>query len=658
LGLTKYSMTKKIVSFINPNFQQGPLHLNAFYLPYTSGLLWSYASLFPEVTDNYVLGEFIWKRENIDEAVERLKDHHIIAISGYVWNRTYNHALATKLKEKNPDILIIAGGPEFPIEKPNFFELHPYVDYCVKSEGEYVFRDILIELTKDEPNIKSISGMLVNDNGNTFHTGESVRINNIDEIPSPYLTGVFDQLMKDNPEVTWNGIFETNRGCPYMCTFCDWGSLTYSKVKRFHLERVFDELEWFGKNKIDYISITDANFGMFPERDMEIACKLIEVRKKYSYPRTYTMTWAKNQKLAVIDIAAKFAEGGNKAGMQISIQSLSDPVLTAIKRKNLAINQIQETMKLCEERNIPVFSEIILGLPEETLESWKNNYYGIFEAGNHNTVHAWQALLLENSEMNLKQREQYNIEALKVYGTISGAHTSNDGLDEGIEVVVATNTMPKEDMIKALVFNWYITTFHLHGLTNWISRFLRTNRDIQYYEFYDKLFDYIQTDEWFNSEVKFIEENSKAWLETGQLLTNKTEAGPPLEWWNLVHTTMMNMQSQNKCEHVFKVIGEFVRSTYDLPQPLLDELLEFQEKSVIAHADMGKYPKFVELTHDIYGYVLGGELEKSATYRLDFALTADPDSPMNPETFPLDIFCDNYYYGKKQLFGKARITKI
>lgn len=651
-------MTKKIVSFINPNFQQGPLHLNAFYLPYTSGVLWSYASLFSEVTDNYALGEFIWKRENIDEVVQRLKDHHIVAISGYIWNKTYNHALVSKLKEINPSIIVIVGGPEYPIQKDNFFELFPYIDYCVKSEGEYVFRDILTELTKDEPNIKSISGILINDNGTIVNTGDSIRISNVDEVPSPYLTGVFDELMSANPDIIWNAIFETNRGCPYMCTFCDWGSLTYSKVKRFHLGRVFDELEWFGKNKIDYVSIADANFGMFPDRDMEIACKLIEVRKKYSYPNAYAMSWAKNQKLAVLDIASKFAEGGNKAGMQISIQSLSDPVLTAIKRKNLAINQIQETMQLCEERNIPVFSEIILGLPEETLYSWKNNYYGLFEAGNHNTIYSYQALLLENAEMNLTQREEYKIEALKVYGNILGAYSADDGLDEGVEVVVATNTMPKEDMIQALIFNWYITTFHIHGLTNWISRFLRKYKNIQYDEFYDGLLKHIQTDEWLNTEMKVVEENSRFWLETGRLLIKDTIADQQIEWWNLVHITVMNLQAQNKCEQVFDVIEDYVRLTYDIEKPLLDELLEFQRKNVIVHADIGKYPKFVESTHDVYGYIMGEELNNPVAYQLDFALTADLDSEVNPNTLPIDVFCANYYYRKKQLFGRARITKI
>ena len=74
--------------------------------------------------------------------------------------------------------------------------------------------------------------------------------------------------MEKHPEVRWNVTLETNRGCPYACTFCDWGSLTYNKVKKFCLNRVYDELEWVGKNGCDFISLADANFGMFPERDM------------------------------------------------------------------------------------------------------------------------------------------------------------------------------------------------------------------------------------------------------------------------------------------------------------------------------------------------------------------------------------------------------
>ena len=66
-------MSKKKISFVSPNFQQGPKEFNAYYLPYSCGILWSYAAQFPEVSDNYVLGDFIWRRDIIEEAVEILK---------------------------------------------------------------------------------------------------------------------------------------------------------------------------------------------------------------------------------------------------------------------------------------------------------------------------------------------------------------------------------------------------------------------------------------------------------------------------------------------------------------------------------------------------------------------------------------------------------
>ena len=65
-------------------------------------------------------------------------------------------------------------------------------------------------------------------------------------------------------------IIETNRGCPYGCTFCDWGSATLSRIRKFDIERVFAELEWCAEARLRAIGIADANFGIF-ERDVEIA---------------------------------------------------------------------------------------------------------------------------------------------------------------------------------------------------------------------------------------------------------------------------------------------------------------------------------------------------------------------------------------------------
>ena len=148
------------------------------------------------------------------------------------------------------------GGPEVPVSKDNIFELHPYIDVVILQEGEHSFYEVL------KGNLES-PGMIVNKNGVRVDTGVSKRFNDLSTIPSPYLAGVFDHLIEQHPDVLFNGTLESNRGCPYQCTFCDWGSLTYSKVKKYNLEQVFAEIEWFADNKIDHITLTDANYGIF-----------------------------------------------------------------------------------------------------------------------------------------------------------------------------------------------------------------------------------------------------------------------------------------------------------------------------------------------------------------------------------------------------------
>lgn len=46
--------------------------------------------------------------------------------------------------------------------------------------------------------------------------------------PSPYLTGEFDEI---DPARWRSATIETNRGCPYGCTYCDWGSATLSRIR-------------------------------------------------------------------------------------------------------------------------------------------------------------------------------------------------------------------------------------------------------------------------------------------------------------------------------------------------------------------------------------------------------------------------------------------
>ena len=62
--------------------------------------------------------------------------------------------------------------------------------------------------------------------------------------------------------------------------------MTYAKIRKFPLDKVFAELEWIAKNNMDYVTIADANFGVFYERDMAITNRLVELPSKYGFPKS------------------------------------------------------------------------------------------------------------------------------------------------------------------------------------------------------------------------------------------------------------------------------------------------------------------------------------------------------------------------------------
>lgn len=639
---------KKIVSFVNPNFQQGPKEFNAYYLPYSPAVLWSYVVQFPEINENFELGEFIWRRDHIPDVVEILKDHDIVGFSTYVWNRSYNTVLARELKKANTKILILAGGPEYPIEKSDFFDRYPFIDVCAKLEGEKSFKRILEKFHQGINDYSDIPGLLINDNGNILDTGDAIRIDDLDTIPSPYLTGIFDKLMQKHPEIRWNATLETNRGCPYACTFCDWGSLTYNKVKKFNLERVFDELEWIGRNKCDFVSLTDANFGIFPERDSIIADKLIEVQKKYDNPKAYTIAWAKNQKREVVEIVRKLIyEGGSKMGLNLSVQSMDDNVLEIIKRKNLEMNKIQEVFEMCEEYNIPLYTELILGLPGETFDTWKENFYKLFKAGNHTGITVYQAQLLENAEMNLLQRKLYKLQGQIVYDYLVGTYNEHE-VKEGIEVIVSTKDLPFDQMVEAQVFSWFLNTFHINGITTYISRVLYKLKNIEYSDFYQGLYEYIKQDPWMNHEIERIKEHYSNWSKYGRI-DHEPIQGMEIHGWNLIHSTVINIQGKSKHNHVFELIHGYIKK-FNLDPSLENELIDFQKLFLIDYNIAKTYPVVKRFDHDIPGYVQNqSDISESACYEFEF-----PED----KNMSLQRFCEQIFFARRRNFGKAWLTKI
>lgn len=636
------------ISLVQPNFQQGPKEFNAYYLPYTVGILWAYAYQFPFIRENYKLEHIVWKRDDVDLVADKLSGSDVVAFSTYVWNKNYNYALAKRLKKINPDIITIFGGPEIPITKKDLFKKLPFADLVVKLEGEYVFKDILESLILKH-DLSLVSGLLINNNGNVIDTGSSKRIEFLDTLPSPYLTGVFDKLMAEVNDVEWNVTIETNRGCPYACTFCDWGSLTYNKIKKFNLERVFAELEWTAKNKCGFVTVTDANFGIFVDRDNAIADKLIEVQNTYGYPASFSMTWAKDQKPEVFDIIFKLIKNPKfNQGLTVSVQSMDLDVLENIKRRNLAQHKIDKIFALCDKHNVPVYTEIILGLPGETKESWKESFYKIFRAGNHTGINILQAQLLENAEMNLEQKESFQMTSVPVYDYMSGSYNTNE-LKESVEVVTSTKDMPFEDMLDSQIHSWFLQTFHINGLTTYLSRFLYKNNNVDYKEFYENLWNFLQHDPWFKEEVNAVRKYYTNWMTSGHI-NHPNISNIEVHGWNIVHRTTLLIHTEKKYDYVFDLIEKFAFLNFNLDESLLAQILKFQRSYVINYDTISRFPYSLSFDFDFLGYLQDDtELNCKTEYKFEF---------IEDKSMSLDRFLENIYFYRKRNFGKTIITKV
>jgi hypothetical protein len=95
-------LDKKNISLVQVNFQQGPTECNSYYLPYSIGCIWAYCQSLDFIKKNYELNQIIWKREDIVDTAERLKNDSVVGFSTYVWNRRYNLELSKLVKTLNP----------------------------------------------------------------------------------------------------------------------------------------------------------------------------------------------------------------------------------------------------------------------------------------------------------------------------------------------------------------------------------------------------------------------------------------------------------------------------------------------------------------------------------------------------------------------------
>lgn len=430
------------------------------YLPYAAGLLQSYAEKHAKHPERYTFQLPVYSRIPVQAAVDRLLGADVIGFSAYVWNIRISLEIARRIKEQRPETLIVFGGPQVPDRAEEFLRQNPFIDIACHGEGEQVFLSILENFPSATwENVQSVSYLA---NGVFINNPRAERMRDITMVPSPYLSNIFEPLMQANPQERWLILWETNRGCPFQCTFCDWGSATAAKVSQFDLERLLREVDWFAEKKIEFIFTCDANYGMLA-RDYDITQYVVDTKKRLGYPQALSVQNTKNATERAYKVQKLLSDAGLNKGVALSLQSVDPGTLKAIKRDNISTKSYQELQRRFTRDRVETYSDLILGLPGETYDSFAEGISSVMENGQHNRIQFNNLSILPNAEMgDPEYQKKYGMEIIEteiinIHGSLS---ETREEILEMQQLVIATGSMPREDWARTRSLCWMTAFLH------------------------------------------------------------------------------------------------------------------------------------------------------------------------------------------------------
>lgn len=469
------------------------------HFPYSIATNVSYSIQFPEIKDNFHFEKVFLLRDFLEDNIEFARDADILLCSCYCWNIEITKKLAKSVKEINPKCLIVFGGPEVPdADRHNgtFFQNHPYVDIIVHGEGEVVLHNILKKYIEGG-DFKEVNGIEMKD-----HLSPSQeRMSNLDLIPSPWSTDLIWDLVDKDDKLKYVVSWETNRGCPYACSFCDWASSTKTKVRNFTEGKLYKEIEWFGKNNIVYVDCCDGNFGIFVDRDHRISEKLAETKSKTGFPEKIGLTWAKMSSEKILPMAKVLAKADLLRAVSLSVQSLDEPTLKIIKRTNIKFDKFENLIKTFDAEGIQTYTELIKGLPGETLTSFKNNWEILAGIYPPPTIMAWECSIFVNAPLNDEfYKKLHGVKAFSSPVFMSHTNVDKKGVPEFERMVCDVSSLGGK-IKDVYLHNWTMMVFHSFGVLELIARYFNT-KGVSYTKFYDVLGEFSRTSSLFGYEYK------------------------------------------------------------------------------------------------------------------------------------------------------------
>jgi hypothetical protein len=372
-----------------------------------------------------------WQREQLPIARQALNAglQPVVGFSFYTWNAAEFLSLSRELKAMLPEIQMVAGGPHVQ-QAEDYLGVDP-IDVIFMGEAEVSFQEFLD--CHDRATWSHIDGLAYLEGSQLIKTTPRARCQELDLFPSPL--NVL-QLTDDEGRPKYESIaYETSRGCPFKCAFCEWGTGAIgSKMYEWSLPRIRKDWEQIVAAGIKDIWLADSNFGAL-KKDLEKTRILLELKEKTGLPVSFATSWSKKHSRQVQEIALLLHAEQLLPHYQLALQTLTPEALRLSNRQNMSSNEYKPIAKSMSEKGVPIAAELIWGLPGDTLKEFEKNLDELLAT--FPSINIFGYTLLPGTEF-FRRREEYQIEAIPVAGYgkakgeyVVGCHTFDR--DEGEE---------------------------------------------------------------------------------------------------------------------------------------------------------------------------------------------------------------------------------
>lgn len=472
-------MSKLLLYFAQLTHTKNGINQNRSF-PLAAGVISEY--LLSKFKDSLEIKVFKTPEKLNSTLLEKKPD--ILSFSNYLWNENLSLEFAKEAKKIYPDVLTIIGGPNLSLNKNsniNYLINHPYVDKLVFYDGEipayFLVKDFIEN--RDIERIRGLNilntmgirkGDIINDidfSKKAEKIGNDTKI--LDDIPSPYLSGMFDEFFLEG-EVP---LLETMRGCPFSCSFCQQGNEYFTMIRNFSVERIKNEIEYMAKKiydnnlKVESVWITDPNFAMY-QRDSEIIQKMRETQDKYNFPKSVLCSTGKNNAELIIRSTSLLKKGSIL--LRNAVQSLDPETLKAVDRSNIKLEAYKKIQDHITELGMESNADIMLGLPNETRQA---HFDGIFKLIDSNTkeISCLQTIMLKGTKLeeddyvnkyDIKTKKRVIPACFKTYNIL------NNQIDvvELDRIIIGNNTLSFDEYLQCRKLHLSVITFHNSRLMN------------------------------------------------------------------------------------------------------------------------------------------------------------------------------------------------